>query len=257
MLLIYVKLHTYQIFRVLYLPIGVCHGDIKLHNLLVNSQTHQLKLCDFGGAKVLVKGEPNISYICSRYYRAPEFMFRVTKYPTASDIWSAGCVFAELMLGQPLLLGESGVNQLVEIIKVVGTSISEEIKRMNLIYTEFKFPYIIPISLSTPHHVPIFQMPFKPIPFTFAWPYMATLTSITHSSTLLLIFSYVVHFIIHHTHPPIPIKPISPTILPPSHPTFMLHQTHHHFHSHASIIHFPSPFTITLNGPPISIYPQP
>ncbi|WKA05092.1 hypothetical protein VitviT2T_023077 [Vitis vinifera] len=139
MLLIYVKLHTYQIFRVLYLPIGVCHGDIKLHNLLVNSQTHQLKLCDFGGAKVLVKGEPNISYICSRYYRAPEFMFR-------------------LMLGQPLLLGESGVNQLVEIIKVLGTSISEEIKRMNLIYTEFKFPYIIPISLSTPHHVPIFQI---------------------------------------------------------------------------------------------------
>ncbi len=44
----------------------VCHRDIKPQNLLVNTQTHQLKLCDFGSAKVLMKGEPNISYICSR-----------------------------------------------------------------------------------------------------------------------------------------------------------------------------------------------
>ena len=44
----------------------VCHRDIKPQNLLVNTHTHQLKLCDFGSAKVLMKGEPNISYICSR-----------------------------------------------------------------------------------------------------------------------------------------------------------------------------------------------
>ena len=47
-----------------------------------------------------VKGEPNISYICSRYYRAPELIFGATEYSTAIDIWSAGCVLAELMLGQ-------------------------------------------------------------------------------------------------------------------------------------------------------------
>ena len=46
--------------------LGVCHRDIKPQNLLVNTQTHQLKLCDFGSAKMLVRGEPNISYICSR-----------------------------------------------------------------------------------------------------------------------------------------------------------------------------------------------
>lgn len=117
----------------------------------MNPHTHQLKLCDFGSAKVLVKGEPNISYICSRYYRAPELIFGATEYTTAIDIWSAGCVLAELMLGQvstlqlmcikkkcsqvssivlefiltrtyisqPLFPGESGVDQLVEIIKVV------------------------------------------------------------------------------------------------------------------------------------------
>ncbi|KAG5514095.1 hypothetical protein RHGRI_035482 [Rhododendron griersonianum] len=119
--MIYVKLYTYQIFRALaYIhgAIGVCHRDIKPQNLLVNPHTHQVKLCDFGSAKVLVRGEPNISYICSRYYRAPELIFGATEYTTAIDIWSAGCVMAELLLGQPLFPGESGVDQLVEIIKI-------------------------------------------------------------------------------------------------------------------------------------------
>ncbi|XP_030529369.1 shaggy-related protein kinase alpha-like [Rhodamnia argentea] len=143
--LIYVKLYAYQIFRALsyiHRSIGVCHRDIKPQNLLVNPHTHQLKLCDFGSAKVLVKGEPNISYICSRYYRAPELIFGATEYTAAIDIWSAGCVLAELLLGQPLFPGESGVDQLVEIIKVLGTPTREEIKCMNPNYTEFKFPQI-------------------------------------------------------------------------------------------------------------------
>ncbi|KAL6223376.1 hypothetical protein ACLB2K_006763 [Fragaria x ananassa] len=143
--LIYVKLYSYQICRALayiHNTIGLCHRDIKPQNLLVNPHTHQLKICDFGSAKVLVKEEPNISYICSRYYRAPELIFGATEYTTAIDIWSAGCVLAELLLGQPLFPGESGVDQLVEIIKVLGTPTREEIKCMNPNYTEFKFPQI-------------------------------------------------------------------------------------------------------------------
>nr|XP_023906651.1 shaggy-related protein kinase kappa-like [Quercus suber] len=124
----------------------IIHCDIKPENILldVNPHTHQLKLCDFGSAKVLVKGEPNVSYICSRYYRAPELIFGATEYTTAIDIWSTGCVMAELLLGQPLFPGESGVDQLVEIIKVLGTPTREEIKCMNPNYTEFKFPQIKP-----------------------------------------------------------------------------------------------------------------
>ncbi|KAF0916928.1 hypothetical protein E2562_015102 [Oryza meyeriana var. granulata] len=143
--LIYVKLYMYQICRALaYIHncVGVCHRDIKPQNILVNPHTHQLKLCDFGSAKVLVKGEPNISYICSRYYRAPELIFGATEYTTAIDVWSAGCVLAELLLGQPVFPGDSGVDQLVEIIKVLGTPTREEIKHMNPNYTEFKFPQI-------------------------------------------------------------------------------------------------------------------
>ncbi|KAJ6830510.1 shaggy-related protein kinase alpha-like [Iris pallida] len=143
--LIYVQLYTYQICRALaYLHgvVGVCHRDIKPQNLLVNPHTHQVKLCDFGSAKMLVPGEPNISYICSRYYRAPELIFGATEYTTAIDMWSAGCVLAELLLGHPMFPGESGVDQLVEIIKVLGTPTREEIKCMNPNYTEFRFPQI-------------------------------------------------------------------------------------------------------------------
>lgn len=143
--LIYTKLYTYQLCRALaYIHggFGICHRDIKPQNILVNPHTHQLKICDFGSAKVLVKGEPNISYICSRYYRAPELIFGATEYTTAIDMWSVGCVLAELLLGQPLFPGESAVDQLVEIIKILGTPTREEIKCMNPNYTEFKFPHI-------------------------------------------------------------------------------------------------------------------
>ncbi|KAH9791377.1 Shaggy-related protein kinase zeta [Citrus sinensis] len=181
--LIYVKLYTYQIFRGLayiHTVPGVCHRDVKPQNLLVDPLTHQVKLCDFGSAKVLValaaysmasgdisslvapklvegdelplfpypvvelqvKGEANISYICSRYYRAPELIFGATEYTTSIDIWSAGCVLAELLLGQPLFPGENAVDQLVEIIKVLGTPTREEIRCMNPNYTDFRFPQI-------------------------------------------------------------------------------------------------------------------
>uniref|UniRef100_A0A0D9UY28 non-specific serine/threonine protein kinase n=1 Tax=Leersia perrieri TaxID=77586 RepID=A0A0D9UY28_9ORYZ len=143
--LIYVKLYIYQLFRGLayiHTVPGVCHRDVKPQNILVDPLTHQVKICDFGSAKVLVPGEPNISYICSRYYRAPELIFGATEYTTSIDIWSAGCVLAELLLGQALFPGESAVDQLVEIIKVLGTPTREEIRCMNPNYTEFKFPQI-------------------------------------------------------------------------------------------------------------------
>ncbi|CAN8075225.1 unnamed protein product [Agarophyton chilense] len=145
---IYIKLYIYQLLRALaYIhSLGICHRDIKPQNLLLNPTTQVLKLCDFGSAKVLVREEPNISYICSRYYRAPELIFGATDYLPAIDVWSTGCVMAELMMGHPLFPGESGVDQLVEIIKILGTPTKEEIMAMNRNYTEFKFPQIKSMS---------------------------------------------------------------------------------------------------------------
>ncbi|XP_033641048.1 glycogen synthase kinase-3 beta-like isoform X2 [Asterias rubens] len=144
--ILYVKLYMYQLFRSLaYIhSLGVCHRDIKPQNLLLDPESGVLKLCDFGSAKTLVAGEPNVSYICSRYYRAPELIFGATDYTCNIDVWSAGCVLAELMLGQPIFPGDSGVDQLVEIIKVLGTPTRDQIHEMNPNYTEFKFPQIKP-----------------------------------------------------------------------------------------------------------------
>jgi len=141
-----VQLYSYQMSRACaYIhAVGICHRDIKPQNLLVDGKTHALKLCDFGSAKRLVKGEPNVSYICSRYYRAPELIFGATDYTSVIDIWSTACVTAELVLGQPIFPGESGVDQLVEIIKVLGTPTREELMAMNPNYTEFKFPHVNP-----------------------------------------------------------------------------------------------------------------
>ncbi len=79
-----IKLYMYQLLRSLaYIhSVGICHRDIKPQNLLLNPATGVLKLCDFGSAKILIAGEPNVSYICSRYYRAPELIFGATNYTT-------------------------------------------------------------------------------------------------------------------------------------------------------------------------------
>lgn len=150
-----------------YIRCHMCHLDVVDFSILFTDQRHFLVTsCVSSSAKQLVRGEPNVSYICSRYYRAPELIFGATDYTANIDIWSAGCVLAELLLGQPIFPGDSGVDQLVEIIKVslgtygssavtlkfgdlnllclqvLGTPTREQIREMNPNYTEFKFPQI-------------------------------------------------------------------------------------------------------------------
>ncbi|KAJ3295166.1 regulator of ime2 [Rhizoclosmatium sp. JEL0117] len=145
-----IKLYIYQVLRSLaYIhSLGICHRDIKPQNLLVDPVTGIVKLCDFGSAKILVAGEPNISYICSRYYRAPELIFGCTNYSVNIDIWSTGCVMSELLLGTPIFAGESSVDQLVEIIKILGTPTGDQVKSMNENYAAYNFPMIKPSAWS-------------------------------------------------------------------------------------------------------------
>ena len=142
--LLLVKIYAYQMFRALsYIhSCGVCHRDIKPQNLLIDPETHVLKICDFGSAKKLEKDSVSTSYITSRFYRAPELIFGATDYTFSIDMWSAGCVLAEFLVGQPIFPGESGVDQLVEIIKVLGSPDQDDITTMNPNYQECKLPAI-------------------------------------------------------------------------------------------------------------------
>jgi glycogen synthase kinase 3 beta len=89
--------------------------------------------------------EANLAYICSRCYRSPELIFGATDYNTQIDIWSTGCVIVEMINGVPPFMGDSQVDQLIEIIKVLGTPSKQDVEEMNKSYDmkEYtKFPKI-------------------------------------------------------------------------------------------------------------------
>jgi serine/threonine protein kinase len=110
--------------------------------VLIDPSSHLLKLCDFGSAKKILKGKPNIAYICSRYYRAPELIFGATEYGPPIDVWSAGVVIAEMILGEPIFPGDSSIHQLVQIIKILGTPTKNQIEEMNPNSEETKLPQL-------------------------------------------------------------------------------------------------------------------
>ncbi|EDO07924.1 protein kinase domain containing protein [Babesia bovis T2Bo] len=139
-----IKVYAFQLCKALgYLhAVGVCHRDLKPHNLLVDLETNVLKLCDFGSAKKLRAGEMSVAYICSRFYRAPELMLGATEYTTAIDIWSIGCVIGELLMGKPMFAGDTSIDQLVKIIQVLGTPTIEQMYAMHPNYQNVTFPNI-------------------------------------------------------------------------------------------------------------------
>ena len=90
---------------------NVLHRDLKPGNLLVNADC-ELKICDFGLARgmseevIPKKGEGLMTeYVATRWYRAPEIMLSYKLYTKAIDMWSVGCIFAELISRQPLFKG--------------------------------------------------------------------------------------------------------------------------------------------------------
>ncbi|ORZ34515.1 protein serine/threonine kinase [Catenaria anguillulae PL171] len=99
----------------------VLHRDLKPQNLLINKKG-ELKLADFGLARAF--GIPVRSYsneVVTLWYRAPDVLMGSRQYSTSIDIWSAGCIFAEMATGRPLFPGSSIGDQLLRIYKVLGT----------------------------------------------------------------------------------------------------------------------------------------
>ncbi|WWC91694.1 uncharacterized protein L201_006640 [Kwoniella dendrophila CBS 6074] len=118
---------------------NVIHRDLKPGNLLVNSDC-ELKICDFGLARGFrpVTGEEDqnaesklTEYVATRWYRAPEIMLSNKRYTTAIDVWSIGCILAELLGGKPLFKGKDYVDQLNLIMGVLGTPDDETLARVS------------------------------------------------------------------------------------------------------------------------------
>lgn len=97
----------------------IVHRDIKPENLLVNND-NTVKLCDFGFARTHPgNGHQLTSYVATRWYRSPELLL-TSEYSFPVDIWAIGCIFAEMIDGNPLFPGDNLIDQLHVIQKGLG-----------------------------------------------------------------------------------------------------------------------------------------
>ncbi|GMI38238.1 hypothetical protein TrCOL_g11056 [Triparma columacea] len=125
----HVQYFLYQILRGLkYIhSANVLHRDLKPSNLLVNGNC-DLKICDLGLARGILPEDDEgqvgsvvlTEYVVTRWYRAPEIMLACQDYTKAIDVWSVGCIFAELLGRKPFFPGEDYINQLTIISKKIG-----------------------------------------------------------------------------------------------------------------------------------------
>jgi mitogen-activated protein kinase 1/3 len=100
---------------------NILHRDLKPGNLLVNANC-ELKICDFGLARTgRDNGQFMTEYVVTRWYRAPELLLCSDNYGTSIDVWSVGCIFAEILGRKPIFPGTECLNQLKLIIDVLGS----------------------------------------------------------------------------------------------------------------------------------------
>eukprot|EP00792_Barthelona_sp_PAP020_P004630 TRINITY_DN2249_c0_g1_i1.p1 TRINITY_DN2249_c0_g1~~TRINITY_DN2249_c0_g1_i1.p1 ORF type:complete len:362 (-),score=76.50 TRINITY_DN2249_c0_g1_i1:164-1249(-) len=125
---------------------NITHRDIKPENILIHNNV--VKLCDFGFARAQNKTCVNLTeYVATRWYRSPELLIGA-KYTNAVDIWAVGCVFAEMVTGEPLFPGDSELDMLSQVCSIAGSLIPEHIDllKKNPIFANFiikheGFPY--------------------------------------------------------------------------------------------------------------------
>ncbi|KAI8885581.1 protein serine/threonine kinase [Backusella circina FSU 941] len=128
----------------------VLHRDLKPQNLLINKKG-ELKLGDFGLARAYGIPVRNYSHeVVTLWYRAPDVLMGSRQYSTSIDLWSTGCIFAEMASGRPIFPGSSTSDQLQKIFKVLGTP-TEEIWPKMAQFPEYKrdFEIFPKISLET------------------------------------------------------------------------------------------------------------
>ncbi|PIN17757.1 Cdc2-related protein kinase [Handroanthus impetiginosus] len=112
---------------------GILHRDIKGSNLLIDING-MLKIADFGLANFFDTGKriPLTSRVVTLWYRAPELLLGSTNYGIGIDLWSAGCLMAEMFAGRPIMPGRNEVEQIHRIFKLCGTPSDDYYRRLKL-----------------------------------------------------------------------------------------------------------------------------
>ncbi|XP_072336445.1 mitogen-activated protein kinase 13-like isoform X3 [Scyliorhinus torazame] len=107
---------------------GIIHRDLKPGNLAINKDCG-LKIIDFGLARHT--DSEMTGYVVTRWYRAPEIILNWRHYAQSVDIWSVGCIFAEMITGKILFKGKDYLDQLAQIMKITGTPSSDFIQKLD------------------------------------------------------------------------------------------------------------------------------
>ena len=126
------------------------HRDLKPQNLLVDVKTKTIKLADFGLGRVFTL--PVLKYtheVVTLWYRAPEILLGTRCDSPAVDIWSVGCILAEMILGRPIFCGECEIEQLLAIFRVLGTPNSQTWPNVQSHRDWHAYPQWNPVPLAT------------------------------------------------------------------------------------------------------------
>ncbi|CAK9212886.1 hypothetical protein BDL97_07G020800 [Sphagnum fallax] len=128
---------------------GVMHRDLKPQNLLVDREKGLLKIADLGlGRAFTVPLKSYTHEIVTLWYRAPEVLLGASHYSTPVDIWSVGCIFAELSRKSPLFPGDSELQQLLHIFRLLGTPTEEVWPGVSTLRDWHDYPHWQPQNIS-------------------------------------------------------------------------------------------------------------